>query len=90
MLMHIYFGLRSWLWSHSPGFEICSFIPSLTLDKLQPVGEEELPDCSVHYIKHVYFFFLFLSFFFLLFLGLLLQHMEVPKLGVESELEPAA
>ena len=52
VLMHVSFGPRPWLWSHSPGFEICSSIPSLTPDKLQLLGEEELLDCCVHYIKH--------------------------------------
>ena len=34
-----------------------------------------------------FFFFGFLGFFFLPFLRLLLRHMEVPRLGVESELK---
>ena len=33
------------------------------------------------------FFFFFFSFFLSVFLGLYLQHMEVPRLGVESELQ---
>ena len=36
--------------------------------------------------QNIFFFFpFFLSFFFFCFLGLHLQHMEVPGLGVESE-----
>ena len=39
--------------------------------------------------KHakLYFFFFFFFFFFLLFRAALKQHMEVPRLGVESELQ---
>ena len=37
-------------------------------------------------IQGVNFFFFFFFFFFLSFLGLHLQHMEVPRLGVSSEL----
>ena len=51
VLTHVYFEPRSCLWSHGPGFEICSSIPHLTLDKLQLLGKEELLDCCVHYIK---------------------------------------
>ena len=36
------------------------------------------------------FLFIFFVFFFLLFLGPLLRHMEVPRLGVELELQPLA
>ena len=39
---------------------------------------------------YLLFFFVFFFFFFLLFLGPLPQHMEVPRLGVESELQPPA
>uniref|UniRef100_A0A8D1BK53 2'-phosphotransferase n=2 Tax=Sus scrofa TaxID=9823 RepID=A0A8D1BK53_PIG len=38
----------------------------------------------------LFFFFFFFFFVFLLFLGPLSWHMEVPRLGVESELEPPA
>ena len=47
------------------------------------------PSCG-HQAEPVTFAFLnfsfFLSFFFFVFLGPHLQHMEVPRLGVESEL----
>ena len=42
-----------------------------------------------HFISEIknFFFFLHFFFFFLLFLGPHSRHMEVPRLGVESELE---
>ena len=41
--------------------------------------------CSIDLFANTDTIYFFLSFFF--FLGLLLQHMEVPRLGVESELQ---
>ena len=56
--------------------------------------DQALPEASVpcghfHCIRQeIHFMFLFLIFdFYFCFLGLHLQHMEVPKLGVESELQ---
>ena len=39
-----------------------------------------------HILNYIYFF----NFFFFVFLGLRLQHMEVPRLGVKSELSMPA
>ena len=57
--------------------------PSFELDIMLP---SHLAGQSGIYWQVVLFACLFLFFVFLLFLGLLPQHMDVPRLGVESEL----
>ena len=44
-----------------------------------------LYDCSQNYQDPVFLFFF--SFYFFVFLGLHMQHTEVPRLGVKSELQ---
>ena len=45
-----------------------------------------LPEYTIAFDSSVFILFYFFFFVFLPFLGLLLRHMEVPGLGVESEL----
>ena len=49
---------------------------------VRDTGGQAKKHCIEDLVGYIFFFF----FFFLPFLGLLLQHVEVPKLGVESEL----
>ena len=57
-------------------------ISNWLLDSSCPVGKSNLFSPEIYLSNHNFFFF-----FFLVFLGLYPQHMEVPRLGVELELQ---
>ena len=51
--------------------------------------DKQLEDRCFQHLPGIYFFLFFFSFFLSVFLGLHLRHVEVPRLGVQSELQAA-
>ena len=76
-------------WGDPPGTDSCPATPAssaclLSVEKLQsPRASQSYRVILFYFINFCLFFFFF---FFCHFLGPLLRHMEVPRLGTESEL----